>query len=1048
MSLHQEIKFEDEICEHLADNSWLYAEKDAADYDRQLALFPADVLAWVQETQGDAWEILTKNHGTAAGQTLLNRLRDSIDQSGTLHVLRQGFDVLGLRSKVKMAQFKPALAMNPDIMQRYAANRLRVVRQVHYSSHNELNIDLVLFLNGIPVATAELKTDFTQIIDDAVDQYRFDRIPNPKGQKPEPLLSFPIGALVHFAVSSSEVKMTTRLAGPKTHFLPFNQGSNGPGKTGSAGNPVNPHGHKTAYLWEQVWQRDSWLDILGRYLIVERDDKKNIKTIIFPRFQQLDVTRDLLAKVLEEGPGHKYLIQHSAGSGKTKSIAWTAHFLGDLHDANDTKVFDSVIVVSDRNVIDGQLSEAIEAMERTKGVVATIKGASGSKSAELAEALSGDKKILVCTIQTFPFALETVRELAATEGKQFAVIADEAHSSQTGEAAAKLKAVLSAEELKEFEDGGEVSTEDILSAQMAAKADDAGITYVAFTATPKAKTLENFGRLADPSKPKSKDNLPEPFHVYSMQQAIEEEFILDVLQNYTTYKLAFKLANNGKEWDEKEVEHSEAMKGLMRWVRLHPYNISQKVQIVVEHYRELVAPLLDGKAKAMVVTSSRLEAVRWHIAINKYIKDKNYPIKTLVAFSGEVNDKESGPDPFKETSTEMNPNLKGRDIREAFKGDEYQVLLVANKFQTGFDQPLLCAMYVDKKLAGIQAVQTLSRLNRCHPGKDKTYVLDFVNESQEVLEAFKTYFTTATLEDTTDPNIVLDLRTKLDGYGFYDEPEIERVVAIEFDPNAKQKQLEAAIAPVADRLLRKFSAAKAEFKEAETGNNEAAAKTAKDKMNALLLFRADMATYQRVYTFLSQILDYGNTDFEKRCIFFKYLLRLLKFGREREGVDLSQVVLTHHTLRNKGKQKMKLADAQYPELQPLAEAGSGKVRDEKKAYLNEIIEKVNDLFKGELTDNDKLVYVNDVIKGKLLESETLKQQASSNSKEQFSNSPDLSKEILTAVMDALEAHETMSTQALDSEELRDGLKDILLGPARLYELLRDEGDDESRHVSA
>ena len=592
-------------------------------------------------------------------------------------------------------------------------------------------------------------------------------------------------------------------------------------------------------------------------------------------------------------------------------------------------------------MIDGQLSEAIEAMERTKGVVATIKGASGSKSAELAEALSGDKKILVCTIQTFPFALETVRELAATEGKQFAVIADEAHSSQTGEAAAKLKAVLSAEELKEFEDGGEVSTEDILSAQMAAKADDAGITYVAFTATPKAKTLENFGRLADPSKPKSKDNLPEPFHVYSMQQAIEEEFILDVLQNYISYKLAFKLANNGKEWDEKQVVHSEAMKGLMRWVRLHPYNISQKVQIVVEHYRELVAPLLDGKAKAMVVTSSRLEAVRWHIAINKYIKDKNYPIKTLVAFSGEVNDKESGPDPFKETSAEMNPNLKGRDIREAFKGDEYQVLLVANKFQTGFDQPLLCAMYVDKKLAGLQAVQTLSRLNRCHPGKDRTYVLDFVNESQEVLEAFKTYFTTATLEDTTDPNIVLDLRTKLDGYGFYDEPEIERVVAIEFDPNAKQKQLEAAIAPVADRLLKRFSAAKAEFKEAEAENNEAAAKTAKDKMNALLLFRADMATYQRVYTFLSQILDYGNTDFEKRCIFFKYLLRLLKFGRERDGVDLSQVVLTHHTLRNKGKQNMKLADAQYPELQPLAEAGSGKVRDEKKAFLNEIIEKVN-----------------------------------------------------------------------------------------------------------
>ncbi len=1036
MSLHKEIEFEKEICEHLFAHGWLYAETDAADYDRQLALFPTDVLAWVQGTQPDAWDALTKNHGDAAGQALLNRLRDSLNQSGTLHVLRSGFDVLGVKSKVKMAQFKPALAMNPDIMQRYAANRLRVVRQVHYSVHNELNIDLVLFLNGIPVATAELKTDFTQCIDDAVDQYRFDRLPNPKGQNSEPLLTFPSGALVHFAVSSSEVKMTTKLAGPDTNFLPFNQGSNGSGNTGAAGNPVNPDGHKTAYLWEQVWQRDSWLEILGRYLIAERDDKKNIKSIIFPRFHQLDVTRELLSMVLEEGPGQKYLIQHSAGSGKTNSIAWTAHFLSDLHDADNKKVFDSVLVVSDRNVIDGQLQDAIYSFERTSGVVATIKGTSGSKSSELAEALSGDKKIVVCTIQTFPFALETVRELSATQDKRFAVIADEAHSSQTGQAASKLKQVLSAEELKELDDGGEISTEDILAAQMAAKADDAGITYVAFTATPKAKTLETFGRRPDPTKPEGKDNLPEPFHVYSMQQAIEEGFILDVLRNYISYKLAFKLANNGKEWNEKEVEHSEAMKGLMRWVRLHPYNISQKVQIVVEHYREMVAPLLDGKAKAMVVTGSRVEAVRWQIAINKYIKDKGYAIKTLVAFSGEVNDKESGPDAFKETSTELNPNLKGRDIREAFKGDEYQVLLVANKFQTGFDQPLLCGMYVDKKLAGIQAVQTLSRLNRCHPGKDKTYVLDFVNDSQDVLEAFKTYFTTATLEDVTDRTIVLTLRTKLDAYGFYDEPEIERVVAVELDPRGTQKRLEAAIAPVADRLLKQFDAAKKQFKEAEAEKDEAAAKTAKDKMNALLLFRTDVATYQRVYTFLSQIFDYGNTDFEKRSIFFKYLLRLLKFGREREGVDLSQVVLTHHTLRNKGKQKMKLADEKYPELKPLSEVGGGEVRDTKKAYLQEIIAKVNELFKGELTDNDKLVYVNNVIMGKLLESETLSKQAANNTKEQFANSPDLKTEIVNAIIDALDAHNEMSSQALGSKEIQAGLRDILLGPAGLYERLR------------
>lgn len=391
-------------------------------------------------------------------------------------------------------------------------------------------------------------------------------------------------------------------------------------------------------------------------------------------------------------------------------------------------------MVSDRNVIDSQLQEAIFDFERTTGVVATIKGDAGSKSTELAAALSGDKKIVVCTIQTFPFALQKVRELAATEGKRFAVIADEAHSSQTGDAAAKLKAVLSPEELEQLNDGGEVSMDDILLAQMKTRADDAGITFVAFTATPKSKTMELFGQRPDPSKPRGPDNLPAPFHVYSMRQAIEEGFILDVLKNYTPWKLAFKLAHNGKEFDEKQIERSAAMKGIMGWVRLHPYNIAQKVEAVVEHYRQYVAPLLRGKAKAMVVVASRVEAVRWQLAIDKYIKSRAYTIRTLVAFSGDVNDKESGPDPFNEGSVTLNPNLRGRDIREAFGTDEYQILLVANKFQTGFDQPLLCGMYVDKRLAGIQAVQTLSRLNRAYIGKETTYVLDFVNDPAEVLK--------------------------------------------------------------------------------------------------------------------------------------------------------------------------------------------------------------------------------------------------------------------------------------------------------------------------
>ena len=1047
MALHNEIAFETDICHHLAQHGWLYAppgtEGDASGYDTPRALYPADLLAWVQATQPQAWEALAKNHGAAAEAMLLDRLRKALDDRGTLEVLRVGIDLLGLKSPLKLAQFKPALAMNPDLQARYAANRLRVVRQCR-TGHDDI-IDLVLFLNGIPVATAELKTDFTQDMNAAVDQYRFDRIPKPKGRPfAEPLLDFPRGALVHFAVSNRTVMMATRLAGPATRFLPFNQGDHG-----GAGNPPNPVGHRTAYLWEEVWQRDSWLEILGRYLVTQRNDKKQVTGFIFPRYHQLDATRKLQAAVLAEGAGHKYLIQHSAGSGKTNSIAWTAHFLADLHDAQNHKLFDSVLVVSDRNVLDAQLQEAIFDFERTKGVVATIKGEGGSKSGELAEALGGGKKIVVCTIQTFPFALKAVQELAATQGKRFAVIADEAHSSQTGEAAAKLKQLLSAEELKDLADGGEVGTEDLLAAQMAARANDQGITYVAFTATPKSKTLELFGRRPQPDQPAGPGNLPAPFHIYSMRQAIEEGFILDVLKNYTPYKLAFKLANNGKEWDEKAVERSEAMKGLMRWVRLHPYNISQKVAVVVEHFRENVQPLLNGHAKAMVVVGSRQEAVRWQLAIKSYIQHNGYTLGALVAFSGEVNDPQSLAEPVTENSTQLNPHLKGRDMREAFATDQYQILLVANKFQTGFDQPLLCGMYVDKRLGGIQAVQTLSRLNRAYSGpyglKDTTYILDFVNEPDDVLAAFKTYYETAELAGVTDPHLVYDLRAKLDASGHYDDLEVERVVLAELNPKATQAMLVAAIEPVADRLLKRYMAARQKLEDAEGSaiQDGPAAQAAKDELAALTLFKRDLGTFVRVYAFLGQVFDYGNTAIEKRALFFKRLLPLLDFGREREGVDLSKVVLTHHKLRDQGQRGLALHDSESEyKLQPLTDTGGGAVQNKQKILLSEIVAKVNDLFEGELSDDDKLVYVNHV-KGKLLESDILVQQANNNSKGQFDNSPDLDSALTDAIMDAFSAYTSMSKQALDSSRVRSGLKAILLGPAQLYEALRERGGNAS-----
>ncbi|MBQ4827623.1 type I restriction endonuclease subunit R, partial [Leisingera sp. HS039] len=586
-------------------------------------------------------------------------------------------------------------------------------------------------------------------------------------------------------------------------------------------------------------------------------------------------------------------------------------------------------------------------------------------------------------------------------------------------AATKLKQTLSPEELEELKDGGEIGTEDILAAQMKARADERGVTYVAFTATPKTKTLELFGRCPKPDQPAGDSNLPEPFHLYSMRQAVEEGFILDVLQNYTPYSLAFKLAQDGAEVSDTEVERSTAMRGLMEWVRLHPYNISQKVKIVVEHFRENVADLLGGKAKAMVVLQSRKEAVRWKLAIDAYIREKKYSVGTLVAFSGEVRDLESGPDPFTETNQTVNPDLKGQELKEVFDTDDFHILLVANKFQTGFDQPLLSAMYIDRRLAGVQAVQavqTLSRLNRAYKSgsieKNTTYILDFSDSSAEVLQAFSQYYGKAELEAVTDPDLIFDLKAKLDDAGHYDDYEIDRVVEIEMDPTSQQGDLSKAIEPVAKRLLDRYAAAKTSWKIALENGDEEGAKAAKDEMAQLELFRSDMQAFLRMYAFLSQIFDYGSTAVEKRSIFYRRLVPLLKFGREREGVDLSQVRLTHHKLSAKGKRH--IVPQGGPKLPPVTAPGSGTLRDEDKVALREIIETLNELFVGDVTDDDKVNYVLGTLMTKLLSSEVLARQAESNEKEQFAASPNLPAELTDAIIESYAAHSTMSKQALES----------------------------------
>lgn len=1035
MSLHKEKAFEDGICAAMAARGWLYEESAAKDYDRARALFLPDLLSWMQAAQPEAWQALEKSHGPAALGVLADRLRTALDKQGVVTVLRQGFDVVGLKTSVAACRFRPALAMNDALQAQYAANQLRVLRQVRYSASGQDCIDLVLTLNGIPVATVELKSSYTQSVQDAVDQYRFDRpTKSAAGNTPEPLLSFPGGALVHFAVSNAEVKTCTRLAGAASVFLPFNRGNDG-----GAGNPPNPTGAPTAYLWEDVWQPDSWLEILGRYLVPTRDDAKRPTGWIFPRFHQLDVTRALVRAVRAEGPGGRYLIQHSAGSGKTNSIAWTAHFMADLHDAAGMqKVFDTVLVVSDRTVLDKQLREAIEAFERTQGVVAVITGDGAAKSKELAEALGAGKKIVVCTIQTFPFALETVRHLAAVHGKRFAVVADEAHSSQSGRAAADLRMVLTAAEQKELDNGGEVAIEDILAARMEARSsEERHISFFAFTATPKAKTVELFGTRPDPGRPSAKDNVPVPFHVYSMRQAIEEGFILDVLRNYTSYKMAFRLTHEGVERDETEVEAGEAQKRIMGWVRLHPHNIAARVQIVVEHFRENVAHLLGGKAKAMVVTASRKEAVRWTKAMRAYIAGQGYPIGLLVAFSGDVDDPETGPGPFNETT--LNAGLNGRDIRTAFAGEEYCILLVANKFQTGFDQPLLCAMYVDRQLGGLQAVQTLSRLNRAHRGKDATFIVDFVNEAGDILTAFRQYHATAELADVSNPHAVLDLRAKLDGLAYYDAQEVERVAHVVVNPKATQGQLDAVLGPVCNRLLTRFRTARDVMAATVPGSRDHVA--AKGETDALMQFKGDLGAYVRAYEFLGQMFNYGNTYFEELQLFVRMLLPLLDFRRERIGVDLSALALTHHRMRDLGRQQMNLHGEQAEPLRPLEDTGTGQPQDLHKMRLAEIVRVINDLFNGEVTEGDAVAYVDTVLKTKMMEDEALRAQAAANTKEQFGNSPDLRDALMNAIMDAMAAHQTMSTQALQSDAIRARILATLLGPGELWEGLRRGGPD-------
>lgn len=1064
MSKASELTFQNDMIKQLLDNGWLLGKPEG--YNRELALYEEDVLDFVQDTQDEQWQKFCKLYPNNPEHKFLERVATQLNKAdpnaankemrtfGTLGVLRNELRDRGTR--FSLCQFKPEHGLNPDTLARYSKNRLRLVPELVYSPWaiaeqeqesgtraKKWRIDLVLFVNGLPVATLELKSEFKQAVQNAITQYKTTRLAiDPATKKPEPLLTFKRGALVHFAVSQYEVYMATRLEGENTFFLPFNKGT----AEGGAGNdvPEDVNRYATDYLWNEVLLPDNLLNILARFVHLEIEDKEDWEgrrykkeTLIFPRYHQWDVVTKLVEAARTEGPGQKYLIQHSAGSGKSNSIAWSAHQLSALHTAEGNKLFDSIIVVTDRTVLDDQLQETISQFTSTEGVVGRINRSEGdgSKSEKLAAALEGSQPIIIVTLQTFPYVLKAIENSVSLKERNYVVIADEAHSSQTGSTARQLKEVLMLDDKSEEDD---LSSEDILDAAVASRRASPNLSYLAFTATPKTKTLELFGRLPDPELPPSRTNKPKAYHVYSMRQAIEEGFILDVLKNYTNYKVAYNLAMKIADKDE-EVESKKAKVKLNQWVRLHDYNISQKVQVIVEHFKDNVMGLLGGQAKAMLVTSSRKEAVRYKLSLDKYLQDKKgekgyQNIAAMVAFSGEVEFTDKDPNATalvgeKFTETTMNPGLKGRDMRKAFDSDDYQVMIVANKFQTGFDQPKLCAMYVDKKLGGVECVQTLSRLNRTYPSKAETgtFVLDFFNEPQDILDAFQPYYQTAELADVSDPDLVFDLYDKLRAAGIFQWQEVEQFCSAFFVKSKSNAAIANICKPAVERWSGRYKSAVAAYKQAKAmfertkqtkdavliANAENSFKDCKQEKDALEIFRKDLGTYVRFYEFMSQIVDYDNKDLEKLSLYARNLRPMLREAEtDEETIDLSNVVLSHYRLSKIRQQDIRLQeDAEDYDLEPGDALGTAKAKDKKEEFLSQIVTKLNELFiTDELTNADLVNYAY-TIRDKVQENTLVMHQLANNTPEQAMLG-DFPKAIDDAILSSSTAHQNQMMQLL------------------------------------
>ena len=888
---------------------------------------------FVKNTQPKKWKRFAERCNCTPEIKFCRVFANAVEQDGLIPVLRHGFKDRGIEFRV--CYFKPESKLNEEIVSNYQKNICHCIRQWHYSKYDKKSVDMMLAINGIPVVAIELKNQLTgQSVKDGIRQWQEDRDPR------EPVFKFNRSILAYFACDLYDVYMTTRLEGLKTKFLPFNQGSEGAGNDGGKGNPRNKkEGYVTAYLWENVLQKDSLLDILQKFVndskneicetLPNGDTQKKIESkIIFPRYHQLDVVRKLVEHVRENGSGHNYLIQHSAGSGKSNSIAWTTYRMASLHDKNDNAIFNSVIVVTDRRVLDQQLQSTISSFDHTLGTVEIID--EKKNSASLRDAINNGKKIIVTTLQKFPIIYE---EINSTEGKRFAIIVDEAHSSQTGKSAQKLRGALAdtkdalaeyAElEEKEVE---EVESKDLLVQEMLKQGKHKNLSFFAFTATPKNKTLEIFG---EPYP----DGSFHPFHIYSMKQAIEEGFILDVLTNYTTYKTCYKIAKSVP--DNPDVPVSKAVRTIRRFEKLHTHSLQEKSAIIVETFRDVTRSKIGGRGKMMVVTSSRLAAIRYFRNIEKYIKKNHYEdMKIFIAFSGSQPDPDVGQE-FSEE--EMNRDKNGNRVKESQTKDvfhnEGSILIVAEKYQTGFDEPLLHTMIVDKELRDVKAVQTLSRLNRTFPGKLDTYVLDFVNPVERIREAFRPFYRGTSLEKEIDINLIYQTQKILRDLKVYTDEDIENVSEIYFDPNnRKEKRTQEKISNALKNVAEKYNELNTEQRDQ---------------------FRHEIRAFVSWYNYISQIVRMFDKNLHKEYVLCSYLANLLP-SDEKSGFDLAnRVKLEYYKLEKTYEGAIEL-EGSSAKLKPTTPKKAGST-DEKISLLDEVIRELNETYKGDFTEVDRVI---------------------------------------------------------------------------------------------